>query len=801
MTFKKCPHTCPHAITKTESGILWSSGGTYSTHVKSQKVHKQCSASCPAYQNPTATSPPITAEDWDEFADDTFKRYIGNPNVLRHIPIQHLGQDNQQLHPDYERFMEKRRKREERQQAGTALAMQEPLPSGSRLVQSSHQTPAPSGQQSRREKPSTQQEPLPGGSRHVNMRHQQMPSATLGQPSRREKSSGQQEPLPAGSSHRPLHSAPAGRPSRREEKPSAQQEPFQKSSHIQPQAQHVRFAHTRQATSPPPTRSPSPESGRRSISPLEYLDKHASAAERSTPRPPQVPIGSTRGGGLAVMESVGLSTSRRSQEVSRTLIPSSPARQPYPSPLPPPISQPAPPAALHLYRGAFPVQEVAMDSPFYRQPINVIVIEDRGVKSSPSTVGKDLWMIPSESYLPREWLKSVRERFPDHVFKANDKEIMSWEWLLVFYAMEKNSGGPCQMNFMTWKDYKKAVLRGKGERWEQLRTKDLVLGGLPLSLDFMDREGDGFNHDQLPAVMTNIHRLSSFTTVFPSPDQMIWHGHKLALISELSLIANDYTRTPYPRILPIRDPTEFTFQQRENLYVKREFSESSCHVLKVTPDMEFMQRFGDLVDETKELYDHDSIRNMGIQVRWFAMPYVDGLQRLGEIRLFFVGGKITHAVLTEVNEDGDITESAVEHYTPLHMIEKLYARKTKRTATDPKLSNPMASRPDVAKGHEEFMSFAMTTYQRLVEMEEKNYFGPGNSDLRVLCRFDISALLDRSGRVSYFVNEVTEPARMALFLRTAVSPLTIAMNIAIALRTKIALKRSVRAADAGHFAS
>jgi len=124
----------------------------------------------------------------------------------------------------------------------------------------------------------------------------------------------------------------------------------------------------------------------------------------------------------------------------------------------------------------------------------------------------------------------------------------------------------------------------------------------------------------------------------------------------------------------------------------------------------------------------------------------------------------------------------------------------KQTATDPKLANPMASRPEVAKGHEEFTSFAMTTYQRLVEMEEKAHFGAGNLDLRVLCRFDISALLDRSGRVSYFVNEVTEPARMALFLRTSVSPPTIAMNIAVALRTQIALKRSVRAAAAGHLA-
>jgi hypothetical protein len=151
MTFKKCPHTCPHPPTKTGSGLFWSSGGTYATHIKSQKVHKYCDSSCPAHQNPSdAPSPPITAEDWDAFADDIFEKYLGRPEILLHIPIEYLGEVNQQLHPDYERFMQKRRKRQERQQAGTgessfccfyaqsdrmlpALAMQDPLPARHQL--------------------------------------------------------------------------------------------------------------------------------------------------------------------------------------------------------------------------------------------------------------------------------------------------------------------------------------------------------------------------------------------------------------------------------------------------------------------------------------------------------------------------------------------------------------------------------------------------------------------------------------------------------------------------------------------
>jgi hypothetical protein len=182
----------------------------------------------------------------------------------------------------------------------------------------------------------------------------------------------------------------------------------------------------------------------------------------------------------------------------------------------------------------------------------------------------------------------------------------------------------------------------------------------------------GFEHHELPAAMANIHRLCKLTTVFPSPDQMIWNGHKLAVISQLQLIAKEHTRTPYPKIVQIQNPRAFDFKDRENLYIKREFSESSRHVLKVRSGKKFMKEFQSLVEDTERLYGHKSIRDMGIQVRWFGMSYVDGLQTLGEIRVYFVGGNMSHTVLTEVKDEDDIMESAVEHFTPLHVIEQVF---------------------------------------------------------------------------------------------------------------------------------
>lgn len=125
MSFKKCPHTCRHASTKTESGILWSSGGTYATHVQSEKVHRHCTEGCPAYLNGAAPSPPITANDWEEYADATFERYWRNADAIQRIPIQYLSNANQRLHPQYESFAERMRRREESQRP-PAPVQQEP---------------------------------------------------------------------------------------------------------------------------------------------------------------------------------------------------------------------------------------------------------------------------------------------------------------------------------------------------------------------------------------------------------------------------------------------------------------------------------------------------------------------------------------------------------------------------------------------------------------------------------------------------------------------------------------------------
>lgn len=186
-------------------------------------------------------------------------------------------------------------------------------------------------------------------------------------------------------------------------------------------------------------------------------------------------------------------------------------------------------------------------------------------------------------------------------------------------------------------------------------------------------DGEAFRHDELPTVWANIRRLCQLTTIFPSPDQMIWHGNKLAVVRELAIIAREHTRTPYPKIVPIKDPSNIDFKNKGlgNLYVKREFSECGYHVLKVADDREFKKQFLKQVKETDKLYDHESIRKMGIHVHWFCMSYVDGLQSLGELRVFLVGGIVCQTMMTQVKGDGEWDECAVGHVTPLRLIEQV----------------------------------------------------------------------------------------------------------------------------------
>lgn len=178
----------------------------------------------------------------------------------------------------------------------------------------------------------------------------------------------------------------------------------------------------------------------------------------------------------------------------------------------------------------------------------------------------------------------------------------------------------------------------------------------------------GIKPDQLPEVMKNLRKLCRSTNVYPSPDQQIAMGHKLWIAEELADIANKHTKTPFPVIVKIDDTSDLErIIARPNLWLKREFSETGLHVLSVSMK-NFKQKFKQQVKETKAMYSHAEVKQEGVQVRWFGMPFIEQLQTLGELRVFFAGGKITHTIWTVPFND-KLNLTCANHITPLDYIE------------------------------------------------------------------------------------------------------------------------------------
>lgn len=42
-----------------------------------------------------------------------------------------------------------------------------------------------------------------------------------------------------------------------------------------------------------------------------------------------------------------------------------------------------------------------------------------------------------------------------------------------------------EVSFVTWKEYKNAVLQGEGEMWDKFEMGHLIIGGMDFSCDFL----------------------------------------------------------------------------------------------------------------------------------------------------------------------------------------------------------------------------------------------------------------------------------------------------------------------------
>lgn len=146
-----------------------------------------------------------------------------------------------------------------------------------------------------------------------------------------------------------------------------------------------------------------------------------------------------------------------------------------------------------------------------------------------------------------------------------------------------------------------------------------------------------FSWEELPKAMEGLNKLCKMTNVFPTPDQELWLGQKLMLMDTLAEIAEKVTKTPYPKYFEIKDPRDARLSNRNNLYVKRSYSQRRLLVPRSGSDR-FEEMLQNWVEETEKLYDHEVLRQLGVEARWIGTSHVEMLKWAGEVRVYFVGG-------------------------------------------------------------------------------------------------------------------------------------------------------------------
>jgi hypothetical protein len=167
--------------------------------------------------------------------------------------------------------------------------------------------------------------------------------------------------------------------------------------------------------------------------------------------------------------------------------------------------------------------------------------------------------------------------------------------------------------------------------------------------------------------MRNLDSLSQHTVLFPDPHQMIARGSKLYTLQTLVELANTATRTGYPEVVIIDDIADLNMWKNENLVFKRGYSDGGHDVGrgKGKPDMAIPRK---RANDTAEHYDHPSLREYGVKPTWFAVPFIPELCEKGEIRCFFIGGRLSYLISTTPlhgHEMGDISIREVMEITPL----------------------------------------------------------------------------------------------------------------------------------------
>ena len=121
-----------------------------------------------------------------------------------------------------------------------------------------------------------------------------------------------------------------------------------------------------------------------------------------------------------------------------------------------------------------------------------------------------------------------------------------------------------------------------------------------------------------------------FVKTWPHVDESRWSSRKLDLIVDFDWIAEEKTRTPRPRTTPLTSRDQIN----SAVVIKREASECCLH-----------RHFGS-DNENKRESLWKTIQKGKNSFRWLVQDMVPTLLTIGEIRVYVVGGRVSHAIHT-----------------------------------------------------------------------------------------------------------------------------------------------------------
>ena len=254
--------------------------------------------------------------------------------------------------------------------------------------------------------------------------------------------------------------------------------------------------------------------------------------------------------------------------------------------------------------------------------------------------------------------------------------------------------------------------------------------------------------------LDNLQGLSRIIRMWPPQNHVNTMASKWELAQTLDLIAQERTKTVRPKTRLLVDGENIL----DVMVLKRTHSDAGEHV--IVPS-----------DVNRRNWDYLRSQLDVPGSRWMAQSFVELLVKLGEWRVFLIGGKPVYVVHTLKNPDRNtwswdmartyytleelrsvdsIRSSWCTDSTTSHLSDML-KRGTLLTA---EVCNPaFGSMETRRRGEQQFHQFVMDTYDELCKIESKQLLA--KSSIGIFVRFDIALIVDRgTSRVTYFVNEV-----------------------------------------------